>query len=142
MIAFGNEKINQVEGIDDVAKNMKLLVEGLLWGSIRAIGYDDITECIGDNDKLFSDVSFIVDLFEKETHHDTYEGVKMLGRTVEGVVWDLRHCGGVAVSIISLGSLLNLAIGMSTPAAFGFHIGLNILINGVNIYKEIKDSVL
>ena len=52
MIVLGNEQNMTVTPID-VVHAMEDIVEGILWGAIKAEGYDDIKGCLSNSGKLY-----------------------------------------------------------------------------------------
>ena len=65
--------------------------------------------------------------------------MKKLGDAVWDIVGDLKQCGLATKHILSIGGM---ALAFSNPVSFAFHIGKDLIVNGVQIYKEMNDSVV
>ena len=126
----------------DIPKDVKIageVVGGILMGAVKAEGLDNIMNCIHDSEVVVSDVSSAIGDFKKHDAKETLAGLKKLASGVFEIRAALTDCRGVAADFAKLGKMAAI---FSNPATFAFHVGKDIIVNGVQIYHEVEDSVV
>ena len=114
------------------------IVAGILVGAVEAEGLENIEGCIKDSEHFFDDVLDAVQDFEKHTASGKIAGMKKLGDALHDVMGGVKDCSGVEADLKLLAKMVEI---FRSPSAFAFHVGKDLLVNGISIYKEIKDSV-
>jgi hypothetical protein len=132
------EELIIMEDFEASAKEVEDIVAGILYGAVDAEGLENIEGCIKDTDAFFKDILSAVKDFEKKTPAGMADGIKKLGDAVLEIKDDIAECEGVEADVEKLEKMLVI---FSNPTTFFYHLGKDLLINGVQIYKEIDDSV-
>lgn len=120
-------------------KTAALIVEGILVGAVKAEGLEHIEDCVKDGDKIILDTYHAVQDFEKKDPADIAKGLALMGEVVKEIPAAVKECGLVSVD---LAKLTKMAAAFTNPASFVIHVGKDLIINGVTIYREIKDSTV
>lgn len=119
--------------------DVEQIVIGILEGAVDAEGLDNIKECIQDSEHFYSEVEEAVHDFEKHTAEGTIEGLKIIGEAVMQIKGDIKDCEGVVADWEKLEKMAEI---FSNPVTFAYHVGKDIIVNGVQIYKEVDDSIV
>jgi len=119
-------------------KEVAEVVTGILVGALKAEGLDSIENCIKDSEIVFSDVKDGIQLIEKETASDVLAGLKKIGAGVVEIKTALSDCKGIVADFEKLGKM---AAVYSNPWSFAYHIGKDLVVNGVTIFKDTEDSI-
>lgn len=80
----------------------------------------------------------IVKDFELRTDDSVKDGIKKLGDTAKLIQPTLKDCSGVKADWTKLTKMINIC---SNPYSFAYHVGKDLLVNGVDIFKHVYDSV-
>ena len=76
--------------------------------------------------------------FEKKTEQGTKDGLHKLGESVLSLGAMMKDCPKVKGDFEKLEYMASV---FSSPQTFAWHLSKDLLVNGVNIYNEITDSV-
>ena len=76
--------------------------------------------------------------FEKKTEQGTKDGLHKLGESVLALSSMVKDCPKVKGDFEKLEFMASV---FSSPETFAWHVAKDLLVNGVNIYSEITDSV-
>jgi hypothetical protein len=117
--------------------DMFKVVEGILMGAID-LSIPSAETCISDVDTLTSEVEEAITDFKKMSFSGVKAGINMIGTIAGEVEGDIADC---KVSAEDAKKLAEMADNFKTPWSFIFHMGKNILLNGVDIYNEIEMSL-
>ena len=110
---------------------------GLILGAIKAES-KPATTCFNDAETLITEIESAVASFKKETFNDVLDGIKMVGTIATQVGTDVKDCeAGVA----DIEHLIEMAESFSSPWSFAFHVGKDLLLNGVDIYGDIDSAI-
>ena len=123
---------------EDFKKEVEDIVAGILEGAVNAEGLENIEGCIKDTESVYKDVEEAVADFEKKTPDATAEGIKLLGEAIVALKDDIKECKGVVADVEKLEEMAKI---FANPLTFAYHVGKDLLVNGVQIYKEIDDSI-
>ena len=104
------------------------VVAGILMGAVKAEGLDNIQSCIADSKTIVSDVSEAIADFKKKDPADTLAGLKVLAGTVKEIKSAVLDCRGVEADFEKLEKM---AAVFSNPTSFAYHVGKDIVVNGV-----------
>jgi hypothetical protein len=132
------EEIKIMENLKATPKDVEQILMGVLDGAVRAEGLENIEGCVKDTEAFFSDVLSAVQDFEKKSPAGVTSGIKKLGDALNDVKDGIKQCEGVEADIEAFEKMLAV---FSNPHTFIFHVGKDLMINGVQIYKEVSDSV-
>ena len=94
--------------------------------------------CLKDAETLASEVETTYADFKKETFSGVKDGIEMIGTIVKSVSGDVKDCAG---GISGIENLVSMAEHFSSPWSFAYHVGKDLLVNGVEIYHEVDDAV-
>ena len=119
--------------IEDVAK----VASGIVYGAIKAES-QVATTCFKDGDKLIKEIQEAVADFKKESFSGVKAGIKMVGTISDQVGNDIKDC---SAGVKDIEKLIEMAASFKSPWAFAFHIGKDILLNGVDIYNDIDSAI-
>jgi hypothetical protein len=104
------------------------LIAGILWGAVEAEGLSNIKDCITGAEVIFHDVEDAVKDFELQTAAGTIDGIKKIGESIFDIRKEISACKGVVVDITKLAAMGAI---FSNPITFAFHVGKDIVVNGV-----------
>ena len=94
----------------------------------------DLETCITEPEVVLSDFMQAVTLLEKDDVNDIIAGVKQLGVTLRAVVIALKACKATVLEIEKLEAAV---ASLTTPLSIIVHIGKDIIVNGIQIIKDI-----
>lgn len=110
---------------------------GLIDGAIGT-EVPDVMTCIGDVETLTSNVETVYADFKKETFTGVKDGIEMIGTIVDSITTDLQTC---EASVTGIENLIEMASHFKSPWSFAYHVGKDLLVNGVEIYHDIDGAV-
>jgi hypothetical protein len=122
----------------DLAK-MEQIVEGILMGALDAEGFTDITSCIKDAEVIIGDTEIAIGDFKKGDLSSVIDGVKEIGSILEVVKKGMTDCSQLKADWKKLEAMAAI---FASPSSFAYHVGKDLLVNGKDIYKEIKESIV
>jgi hypothetical protein len=128
---LGNINASELEDSEQVIK-------GILYGTIKAEGLDDILECVDDAEGLFKDIKIVVNDFKKRTAKGTANGLSEIGRIIKVIHSGMKDCSAAT------GDWKRLALiaeEFSDPLEVAIIAGFNLVINHTDIIKEIETSL-
>jgi hypothetical protein len=117
---------------------MVQIVEGFLKGAVQAEGLTDIEKCIQDAEGVVSDAETAIADFEKKDLNDIVAGFKALADLVTKVKSGMSDCGHLSGDLHKLETIV--ATFTNLPA-FAWHVGSDLLVNGVDIYNDIDHAI-
>ena len=107
------------------------IVKGFLKGAIEAEGFNDIETCIQDVEHVVSDAETAFTDFESKDVHKIVDGFKQLVDLMKTVKTGMQDCSSLKAD---WQKLEDMAIIFSSPSSFAWHVGKDLLVNGVQIY--------
>jgi hypothetical protein len=107
-------------------------------GAIKAEGLDNIENCINDTVTIIDNVEIAINDFKKNNASATLDGLKHLASAVTGMKDEISDCKGVTADWAKLEKMAAI---FSSPASFAYHVGKDLIVNGVQIYHDVADSV-
>jgi len=107
-------------------------------GAINAEGLENIEGCIKDGETIFSDVKTGIQLLEKGDATDELKGLEAIASGIFEIKDAVADCKGVVADFEKLGKM---AAVFSNPWSFVYHVGADLVVNGVQIFAEVEDSV-
>ena len=110
---------------------------GLLKGAIEA-EVPDVMTCIQDAETLVSEVQVVYNDFKQETISSVSDGIKEIGTMVGQVASDFSTCSS---GVHGIENLIHMAENFANPWSFAYHIGKDLLVNGVQIFHEVDDAI-
>lgn len=114
------------------------LVEGFLEGAVRAEGLDSLEACITDVEKVIPQAEKTFNDCRQSVLDSKMECVKdfaTLGNEVKDTVKD---CKSIADDIETLAEIVAV---FSNPVSFAWHVGKDLLVNGINIYHDVENAI-
>ena len=142
-VLLGTIELKRTGQYDDETIDPKLLeaiqiIVGVLKGAVEAEGLDNIENCVKDSGDIVVDVYDAVMDFTKGDEKDVLNGIEELGKAVLEIKPLVEDCEGVAADwakLVKMGAIF------SNPASFAYHVGKDLIVNGVQIFKEVDDSI-
>ena len=110
---------------------------GLLEGAIGT-SVPDVMSCISDAETLVKNVETTYADFKKESFDGVKDGIEMVGTIMESLTDDLKDC---KAAVTGIEDLITMAKNFSSPWSFAYHVGKDLLVNGVSIYHDVDGAV-
>lgn len=129
-LAAANKQIDE--------KKMEAIVQGVLFGALDAEGFTDISTCIKDFEQVISDAESAYKDFEQKDVEHIIEGVKEVANLLETVKTGMSDCSSLKADWKKLEQMEQI---FDNPKSFAYHVGKDILINGVEIYNEVSTAI-
>jgi hypothetical protein len=141
-VIIGTDKI-KAEGLGAKAvavdaKEVEQIVVGILLGAINAEGLENIQNCIKDGETIFGDVETGIQLLQKGDAADELKGLEAIGAGIFEIKAAIADCKGV---VADFDKLAKMAAVFTNPWSFAYHVGRDLVVNGVAIFGEVEDSV-
>jgi len=111
------------------------IIEGLSEG----FGLKTEKQCVDDSTTFVADLQKAYDLSQKKTPAAMAEAMRLLAQALE-TEWPgaIKACGATVAQVDQL--LATLAI-LKHPQQFAYHVGHDLVINGVDIYSNTNEAV-
>lgn len=126
------------QDLSPTAQEALSITEGFIKGALDAEGFDDIEKCIGDGIALVKDAETAYTDLKKKDVKDIIAGLKAIGDGVKEVQAGLKDCAHLKDDYAKLTKMIAI---FTSPEAFAWHTGKDLLLNGVDIYHEIDTSI-
>ena len=117
---------------------LEKIVGGVLRGALHAEGFDDINHCIADAEAVFADAEGAYQDFKAGGAAKVIAGMKELADLFKQVKAGMSDCSSVKAD---WGKLEKMVAVFDSPTSFAYHVGKDLLVNGKDIFAEIKTSV-
>lgn len=95
-------------------------------------------ECGIDAEKVGLDIWQAVDDFKLKTYDGVAAGVKEIGQAVIEISNGLMDCKDITIDIAYLKTMAEV---FASPESFEYHVGYNLLVNGIDIKQDIDDAM-
>lgn len=119
-------------------KMLEEIVGGILKGAIDAEGFTDINSCIKDAETVFADAKLAIDDFKKKDVSDVIAGIKEVAELMKVVKNGMQDCSSIKADWEKLVKMISI---FDSPTSFAYHVGKDLMVNGVQIYEEITTAV-
>ena len=119
-------------------KEAEQIIIGILAGALKAEGLDNIVNCVKDAETIFTDVKDGIALLKKGDATDELNGLKDIAEGVFKIKDAITDCKGVVADFEKLETMAAI---FSNPWSFAYHVGKDLIVNGVEIYHDVHDSV-
>lgn len=134
---LGEEPQHQLTKVESDAK-LENIVAGILQGALDAEGFDDINSCIQDNEVVFQDAEEAYLDFTSKDFKKITEGVKKVADLLTHVKTGMSDCSHLKADWEKLEKMSDI---FSSPKSFAYHVGKDLLVNGKDIFGEIKEAL-
>lgn len=118
------------------------IVKEVFIGVLEGVGAEaqltSIENCLNDLYTAGADLVQAVELFEKKDAQSVLAGLKLLGEAIELIPDAMTQC---QTAVEDAKRLYEMIANFKSPLSFAYHVGKDILVNGVQIYKEIDSAV-
>ena len=105
------------------------IVSGLLKGALDAEGFDDIEKCLGDGEVIVKDAEkAYTDFSGHPTIDEVIDGVEEIADILKEVKYGMKDCSSIKADWQKLEQMAEI---FSSPTSFAYHVGKDLLINGV-----------
>merc|ERR1712127_506409 len=101
-------------------------------------GFDDINKCIHDGETIIKDSEDAYGHFSKKTNKDIVAGLTDIVDIVKTVEAGMSDCSHIVADWKKLTEMVAI---FSSPESFAYHVGKDLLVNGVDIFHEIEGAV-
>eukprot|EP00357_Protocruzia_adherens_P000288 CAMPEP_0114981338 /NCGR_PEP_ID=MMETSP0216-20121206/5488_1 /TAXON_ID=223996 /ORGANISM="Protocruzia adherens, Strain Boccale" /LENGTH=1455 /DNA_ID=CAMNT_0002342997 /DNA_START=218 /DNA_END=4585 /DNA_ORIENTATION=+ len=129
-----NLEVSTISKLEEVSQ----IVDGLLSGALQTDKLTDVVDCIHDGDSLLQGIEGAVKLFEEETASSVEEGLKALATALGELPSALSTCKEAESEAEQLAKQLSF---FKDPSSIKYRIGKSLLLNGVEIFKNIYGGV-
>jgi hypothetical protein len=133
-----NDISSEVRG-SPTAADVGKVIGGIFVGLAVDAYFEDIVNCITDIDKIGVDLAKAVQDFEKDTAAGTTQGLKQIAVALITIPSAITSCKA-AVSDDAV-KLTKALAAFDNPATFAFQVSKSVILNGIQIYKEISTAV-
>ena len=117
---------------------MKEVFIGVLEGVGAEAQLTSVENCLKDLYTAGADLVQAVELFKKQDAQSVLAGLKLLGQALQLIPDALTECH---TAINDAKRLYEMIATFTSPLSFAYHVGKDILVNGVQIYKEIDSAI-
>ena len=114
------------------------IVEGFLTGTIDAEGFNDIERCIQDGTGIINEAEDAIAKFQKKDLKDIIAGIEDVADIIKLIQEAMKDCSDIKAD---WEKLEKIALTFKSPVSFAWHVGGDIIHNGVQITKEIETAV-
>jgi hypothetical protein len=114
------------------------ILDGVLDGVASGAHIEDVANCIHDAVKESQLFIEAIKQFELKTFDSVKAGIALLGQAIESLPNAMTQC---KCSIDEVKRLIQMVKNFKSPISFAYHVGKDILVNGVQIFHEIEDAV-
>lgn len=118
--------------------DFKQIAVGVLRGAIAAEGFDDIEHCLTDGKKIVLAARKAYVDFKIGTMSGEIAGVKDIVSILTFVKSATSDCKDIVQDWTALESMIAV---ISSPTSLAYHVGKDLLVNGVNIYNETRTAI-
>ncbi|CAK92123.1 unnamed protein product (macronuclear) [Paramecium tetraurelia] len=121
-----------------------LIFDGVLDGILDASGIkgQDIRQCIDGVNLMVIDFEESIRLLETGLPHNVVQSLQIFGDGLQHFPQALDQCKASIKEAAKLAKQLRELIkALQNPASFAFHIGIDLIVNGRDIYREIFTAV-
>jgi hypothetical protein len=119
-------------------KKMETIVEGILMGALDAEGFTDITHCIQDVEHVVQDAQAAYTDFSKKDVQSIIAGVKEVADLMKTVKQGMSDCSSLKADWVKLEQMVEI---FDSPTSFAYHVGKDLMINGVEIFHEVETAI-
>ena len=129
----------EVDAIDNesTVADVFEVIEGVLFGALKAEGITDIESCISDVSPLVTDLEAAFKDFEDGSFHKITAGIDELGKFLTQLGTTMEDCEKI-ISGDDVTKLKNMGEAFLHPKKLVFDSMKHVLLNGVSIYDDIK----
>jgi len=125
------------EGFMSVRTRIAEISKGILTGALEAEGLSGLEHCMEGGYSMYYEFKEAIVLFKKKTRNDTVEGLNKISHAISDIQNHFTNCDDVKADY---SRLAEVAVMLHSPRAFAFHVGADIMVNGVNIFKHIANG--
>mmetsp|Transcript_7871 Transcript_7871/g.15215 ORF Transcript_7871/g.15215 Transcript_7871/m.15215 type:complete len:800 (+) Transcript_7871:10134-12533(+) len=135
VLGFGSSKAPiQVPNPEDTVK----AIEGVLNGLALDLNLSNISQCITDVNQIAEDLDEAVTDFEAKTLSSITQGLSKIGDALATLPTDLQNCEASEADAKKLADALAI---FKNPTKLVYEIGKSLILNGREIYGDIKTAV-
>ena len=106
-------------------------------GALKAEGFDDVEKCFSEAKEVVKDVESAYADFKKGHASDVITGLKEVGSMLKALKSALKDCNWSG----DIKKLESMAVIFASPLSFAYHVGKDLVLNGVDIYHEIRNAI-
>ncbi|WZN63776.1 hypothetical protein HKI87_08g53270 [Chloropicon roscoffensis] len=114
------------------------IFEGLVQGFFEYDKYPNLKQCASDITEVYDDLDQAIEDIKEKSVDGVKEGIKLIGESLTEVSNAITDCKGAVEDVENILSVLKE---FSSPYSFAFHVGKDLLVNGVNIIHEISAAI-
>ena len=100
--------------------------------------YPNLKQCASDVYEVYDDLDMAIKDIEEKSVDGVKNGIKLIGESLTEISTAITDCQG---AIADVENILNTLKQFKTPESFAFHVGKNLLVNGVDILHEVEAAV-
>lgn len=137
-LALSEVFLGQQQKVESRAVDVGEFILGLIQGVAIESQLKNISDCLTDAETIAGHLEAMIADFEKKTVSDIAQGIKELGEAAELIPSALTACENVPEDI---SKIVEMASVFTHPLELIIKVGKSILLNGVEIYRDVSTSV-
>lgn len=102
----------------------------------------NITDCIVDGDRAELQFARAIKAFEKKNFMGAERGIKLTGEAISELSTTIQECETTKADKTQFKRLEIMVKSWKHPRKLIFHVGKDLLVNGVDIFSEIADAMV
>lgn len=114
------------------------IIEGMLMGALKAESFGDLASCITDVDEAVVDINKAIQDFRSEDSTGVKSGLSDLEGAIIEIAKAVKDCSDIKND---WEKMVEMATAFSNPMSYAYHVGKDLLVNGVDIYNDITDAM-
>jgi hypothetical protein len=116
---------------------LEQIVTGILKGAVDAEGLTNVEKCFADSKEVFEDAEALVKDLESKDAAKVAKGIKIISSMLKHIKSAVGDCKGIALDVKKLEAMVEI---FASPMSFVYHVGKDLMINGVQIHHELEDA--
>lgn len=119
--------------------DLQMIAKGIIKGTLHDDDLDNIMQCIDDPQRIVEDFEAAIATFGKENVEmtDVMSSLTKIGMSVKKLSDAAKDCDN-EITKKELDILTKMVGKFSNPKEFAYEMGANIMVNGVDIYREMS----
>ena len=132
--------VNDLQNLSLTKDEVAEIAVGVLSGALNTEDLNDYVQCIDDSEIIAADIEDAVVNFEKESISGVTKGLSDIADALTEITKAIGTCSQQK-DIAQLKKLEAMLESFKDPKSFAFHVGKDLLVNGVDIYHQIADAI-
>jgi hypothetical protein len=132
--------VNDLQNLSLTKVDVVQIAMGVLSGALKTEDLNDYVTCLQDSETVVADVEDAIVNFEKESISGVAKGLEDIANGLTVISTAIKTCSQQK-DIAQLKKLEAMLAQFKDPKSFAYHVGKDLLVNGVDIYHQITDAI-